>query len=524
MIISHIIVFISIANHKTRIGRVFFMSNAENLLTEARKFFVDPKNPDAGIEIGWLAMQAARAMGMIYAYGGDINKMPEYIQKQLNNQQLSGQAHPPLEATANEILRREASTRRFDHRFMGQIHPQGSKIGILCNFIAAYMNTNTIVKDVSLSEHAMEHEVLDWSAKLFGYDLNKYSGNIVSGGTTANIAAMWVAREKTIKKLRERKAYARGQDMVIVGSDMKHYSVTKAGHMLGDNMLVATAKSCHLKTSTDDVERILKICSDKHLNIAAIVGIAGETETGMIDDLNRLADLAEEYDTHFHVDAAYGGPYILTDRVKNKFAGIDRADSIVIDPHKLLFTPYPNGVILFKDKSDHALIQNGARYLQHQGNNGLLGLKEDRNFGLSARVEGSMGPHGVLSAWGTIFGLGEENLKVLLDHTIDLTQHALTTVSDSEFSGVLRPLHIPETNTLLLGIYNSHKYPNNIAEEKAIDVKNSLDQKGTYISVNESIDNGRPAFRTVYMHPYTEESDVDDMLYNLKEEVKRKFK
>lgn len=500
------------------------MNNTENLLTEARKFFVDPKNPDAGIEVGWLAMQAAKAMSMIYAYEGDITQMPEYIQRQLENQQLSGQVYPPLETTVNEILIREASTRRFDHKFMGQIHPQGSKIGILCNFIAAYMNTNTIVKDVSPSEHTMEHEVLDWSAKLFGYDPNKASGNVVSGGTTANIAAMWVAREKTIKKLRGHNAYARGQDMVIVGSDMKHYSVTKAGHMLGDNMLVATAKSCHLKTNIDDIERILRICRDKQLNVAAIVGIAGETETGMIDDLNRLADLAEEYDTHFHVDAAYGGPYILTDRVNHRFAGIDRADSITIDPHKLLFTPYPNGIILFKDKRDHALIQNGARYLQHQGNNGLLGSKEDRNFGLSARVEGSMGPHGVLSAWGTIFGLGEEKIRALLDHTIDLTQHALATVSDSEFSGVLLPLHIPETNTLLLGICNSHKYPNIVAEEKALAIKDALDRNGTYISVNESVDRGRPAFRTVYMHPYTEISDVDDMLYNLKEEVKREFK
>lgn len=500
------------------------MNNAENSLTEARKFFVDPKDPDAGIEVGWLAVQAARVMSMIYGYEGDINRMPEYIQRQLNNQSLSPSVYPPLERTVNDILKKETDTRRFDHRFMGQIHPQGSKVGILCNFIAAYMNTNTIVKDVSPSEHAMEHEVLDWCANLFGYDPNEASGNIVSGGTTANIAAIWVAREKTIKELRKSRQYSRGQDMVIVGSDMKHYSVTKAGHLLGDNVLVATAKSCQLKTSTDDVERILKICRDKHLNVAAIIGIAGETETGMIDDLDRLADLAEEYDTYFHVDAAYGGPYILTDRVKSKFAGIDRADSITIDPHKMLYTPYPGGIILFKNRRDHALIQNGARYLQHQGNAGLLGPKEDRNLGLSARVEGSMGSHGVLSTWGTIFGLGEERIKALLDYTIDLTQHAFETVCDSEFSGVVHPLHIPETNTLLLGICNSHKYPNKVAEEKAFAVKNKLDRKGIYISVNEAIDRGRPAIRTVYMHPYTEKSDVDNMLYNVKEEVEEEFK
>ena len=135
-----------------------------------------------------------------------------------------------------------------------------------------------------------------------------------------------------------------------------------------------------------------------------------------------------------------------------------------------------------------------------------------------------MGTHGVLSAWGTIFGLGEERIRALLDHTIDLTQHALTTVSGSEFAEVLHPLHIPETNTLLLGINNSHKYPNNIAEEKALAIKDTLDRNGTYISVNESIDKGRPAIRTVYMHPYTEKGDVDDMLYNLKEEIKKEFK
>ena len=119
----------------------------------------------------------------------------------------------------------------------------------------------------------------------------------------------------------------------------------------------------------------------------AIVGLAGETETGMIDDLHGLADVAKKNGVYFHVDAAYGGPFILS-RVGHLLQDINQADSITVDPHKLLYTPYQAGAILFKDKRNHMLIEKGmrqqARYLlRNEVRQGHLDEDVIRNFGMS---------------------------------------------------------------------------------------------------------------------------------------------
>ena len=107
--------------------------------------------------------------------------------------------------------------------------------------------------------------------------------------------------------------------------------------------------------------------------VIGILGIAGTTETGNIDDLEGIADIIDKFEKdigyrpHFHVDAAHGGGFVFHEEYspsKNgKFKGIERADSVTIDPHKMLYTHYPAGMILFKDRQDHALLKQRADYL-----------------------------------------------------------------------------------------------------------------------------------------------------------------
>lgn len=485
-------------------------------LEQVRKFFVDPRSPESANDLAYLGAEAIKTMAQIYASGGRIDQMSDetkrWLEKNLDND------NEKLANILKGVLVEESSTRRFDHKFMGQIHPQGNKVGILANLIAAYMNTNTVVREVSSAENKMESEVLGWSADMFGYDRAEFSGNVVTGGTLANQTALWVARENMWEKL-TREGLARKKDikrLYVLSTEMKHYSLIKACEQLGLRFLPVGMEG--YKTNPRSMQEAINRVRQNGGEVAAMVGIAGETETAEVDDLSELARIAYKNDVYFHVDAAYGGPFILS-RAKDKFDGINRADSITFDPHKMLFTPYSAGVILFKDYRKHMLIEKGmrenARYLLKQDvRDGKVDRNKERNFGMS-RVEGSMGSGGVIATYATIKLLEKEGIASLLDHTLDLAQFAYGRVQKSK---ILRPLHYPDLNTLLVGLSKglvSESAYNHVVEM----AQKRADARGYYVSTNDEVDHGKSAFRFVPTHPFTTVEDVNDVITVLEEEI-----
>lgn len=288
--------------------------NTNQDLEAIKRFFVDPENPESANDLANLSGMAVLAMAEIYSTKGDVSKMTPHIKNWLSNPESSDD---PLEKMIGEVLKREAKTRIFDNMFMGQIHPQGNKIGIVSNLVGAYMNTNRIYKGVSPAEAEMETESIEWLSEIFGYD-SKSGGNITTGGTTANIEALWVAREKTLKSMGTN-IRKNTQPLYVLVSEHKHYSIDKACNMLG--MRMVTIPSDGFKSKIDALQSRASEINRLGGKIAVIIGIAGETETGMVEDLVKIGDIADKYGAFFHVDAAYGGPYILSD-ARNRFDGI----------------------------------------------------------------------------------------------------------------------------------------------------------------------------------------------------------
>lgn len=487
-------------------------------IEDVREYFINPERPDSSEDLAQLGADTIRAMAQIYATGGDLELMDVKTQRWLSKSKNSGDV---LELMA-ELLQRESYTRKFDHKFMGQIHPQGNKIGILGNLVAAYMNTNTIVKEVSISEHKMELEAVDWLGKMFGYDKEKFSGNIVTDGSLANLAALWVARNKKIHELELAGRWTSGKVMHVLVNDMKHYSIEKACEILGTgNIVITTLKRRGYKSDLDSLVNTINEIHSKGEEVMAMIGLAGETETGDVDDIDGMADIAEATGIYLHVDAAYGGPFIMS-RQGHLFKGVDRANSITVDPHKMLYVPYQAGAVLFKDRQEHALIQRGARYLQEAGNSGLLGNPEDRNFGFAARVEGSLGSGAVISTWATEKLLGKDGFEAVLNHTLDLTKYCFERVRESE---ILRPLHVPELNTLLIGLSKNLQIDEKSHSDLIRYVQQMVDKNyGYYVSTNDEVDGGRAAFRFVAMHPWTTTEDVERLITLLEFEITQLLK
>ena len=206
----------------------------------------------------------------------------------------------------------------------------------------------------------MENMLIRWMNDLVGYPVAA-TGNLTSGGSLANLIAIVTARDaKQVKA-----AYI--ERSVIYLSEQAHHSIDKAIRIAGLGECVVR----HLPL--DEQYRIIadgleaQIAADKAsgLNPFLVVASAGTTDVGAIDPLAEIGTVAKRHGLWYHIDAAYGGFFILTDEGKQKLRGIETSDSLVIDPHKGLFLPYGLGVVLVKDADAlHESHRYMANYMQ----------------------------------------------------------------------------------------------------------------------------------------------------------------
>ncbi|WP_305829572.1 pyridoxal-dependent aspartate 1-decarboxylase PanP [Photobacterium leiognathi] len=257
------------------------------------------------------------------------------------------------------------------------------------------LNQNLVKIETSKAFTPLERQVLGMLHKLiFNENESFYQqwmhsadhslGAFCSGGTIANITALWVARNTVLKPDGEFKGVAQEglframkhygyDDLAILVSERGHYSLKKAADVLGigrdslisiktdDNNRVDLA---HLQTTLADLKQ-------RNIKPFAIIGIAGTTETGNIDPLDQLADIAEEHQCHFHVDAAWGGATLMSNKYRPLLKGIERADSITIDAHKQLYIPMGAGMVIFKNPELMTAIEHHAEYILRKGSKDL---------------------------------------------------------------------------------------------------------------------------------------------------------
>ena len=209
-------------------------------------------------------------------------------------------------------------------------------------------------------------------------------GAFCSGGTIANVTALWVARNRLFAPSGDfrgiaREGLARAMEHVgcrglaVLVSRRGHYSLGKAIDVLGlgrDN-LVLVETDRHNRIDMVQLQAACHRLRDENIRPLALVGIAGTTETGNVDPLEAMADLAGELDCHFHVDAAWGGPTLFSERYRPLLKGIGRADSVTIDAHKQLYVPMGAGMVVFKDPTALSAIEHHANYILRHGSKDL---------------------------------------------------------------------------------------------------------------------------------------------------------
>jgi len=159
----------------------------------------------------------------------------------------------------------------------------------------------------------------------------------------------------------------------VLVSKRGHYSFGKAADLLGlgrDNLVMVDTDASN-RIDLSQLKQTCRRLQDENIRPLALVGIAGTTETGNVDPLEAMADLAQELGCHFHVDAAWGGPVLFSARHRHLLDGISRADSVTIDAHKQLYVPMGAGMVVFKDPTALSAIEHHAAYILRHGSKDL---------------------------------------------------------------------------------------------------------------------------------------------------------
>jgi aromatic-L-amino-acid decarboxylase len=275
-------------------------------------------------------------------------------------------------------------------------------------FLAAGINRFTGGVHGAPAAVAMEQGVIEWILSLFGME-DGGGGVLLSGGSMANFTALVTARERF------------GDDFsggVVYTSERSHHSVRKAARLAGIANVREIGADEALRLDLAALERAIEADQQAGLRPLAIVGSAGTTDTGTIDPLGELAELAGRHAAWFHVDGAYGGFFQLTARGAGRLQGIELADSITLDAHKSLFLPYGIGCLMVRDVTTLSdAHQDRGSYMQDVPE--FAGLPSF--FALSPELTR---PFRGLPVWLALHLHGVAAFRAELDRMLDLTEHA----------------------------------------------------------------------------------------------------
>jgi len=267
-------------------------------------------------------------------------------------------------------------------------------------------------------------------------------GAFCSGGTVANISALWVARNKLLKADGDFRGVAREglhramrhygyQDLAILVSDRGHYSLKKSADILGigQENVIAIPTDEHNKIDCQKLSEKCQQLAEKNIKVLAIVGVAGTTETGNIDPLDKIAEIAQQHQCHFHVDAAWGGATLLSNKYRPLLKGIEQADSVTIDAHKQMYVPMGAGLVIFKDPSSVSAIEHHAEYILRKGSKDLG----------SHTLEGSR-PGMAMLVYASLHIISRPGYEMLINQAIEKAEYFAELINQhDDFELITRP-------------------------------------------------------------------------------------
>ena len=460
---------------------------------------------------------SAHATDLVLEYLTTINERPVRAENHAGKTlaaigtELSSEGRP-LDQILNDCRTIIDLSRHNGHpRFFGYVASPSTPVGAYADLIASALNANITCWRSGPAGTELERMVVRWLGALINYDRDA-KGLLTSGGSMANMIALLIAhRRKSGVDTSRHGLWNSGPPMTLYGSEEVHLSIAKAADILGFGRDQVRVIPCdeQRRMRVDLLRQKIEADRREGLRPFCIVATAGTVNTGAVDPLMGIADVAAQFDLWFHVDGAYGAPGSLDERKKHLFAGLERADSVSLDPHKWLYVPVDAGCLLFRDT--HAarapFSTDEADYIKTHGYTDEEAFAFwDYGVELSRRFR-------ALKVWMTLQYYGSRRIADAISEDIDLAAYLGEVVSNANDFELLAPVE--------LSICCFRYVPERSLSDAELDQLNErimeLVQKGGRAYLSNATVNGKFALRACITNFRTTKADIDETIAAVRE-------
>ena len=460
---------------------------------------------------------SSRAAALVSEYFASIRERPVMAPNHAGKTKESVNIELPLEGRPLEQLIEECRTvmdlsRHNGHpRFFGYVASPSTPIGAYADLIASALNANITCWRSAPGGTEIEQLVVRWLGSLIRYDDNA-RGLLTSGGSMANMIALLIAsRRKGGVEAARKGLWNAGRPMTIYASAEVHMSIAKAADILGFGRDQVRVVACDERQRMRVDELRTRIYTDKRngLRPFCVVGSAGTVNTGAVDPLAEIAGVAAEFDLWFHVDGAYGAPGAMVEQKQPLFAGLERADSVSLDPHKWLYVPVDAGCLLFRDAAAAvaAFSTEEADYIK------VHGLTEDAAFAywdygveLSRRFR-------ALKVWLTLGYYGARRIAEAVADDVALAAYLGELISQADDFELLAPVELSICCFRYVPRQNLNEQELNQLNERIM----AAVQKGGRAYLSNATVNGKFALRACITNFRTTKADIEQTLAVVRE-------
>src|SRR6266566_3026347 len=314
-------------------------------------------------------------------------------------------------------------------RMFGYVQSPGTPLAAFADLLVSTLNANLTIWRSAPAPVELERLTIDWIRQILGFDAEA-GGLFVSGGSMANLAALAAARQTKQHSSVRLRMYA---------SSATHFSIVKAAALLGigrENVRHVAVDE-RFKMRMDDL--VAKISADMEAGYVpfCVVGNAGTVDTGAVDPLREIREVADRFQLWMHVDGSYRAFAVLAPSARKLFAGMEQADSIALDPHKWLYLPVDVGCVIYRDPEiARVTFAHEAEYTR------MFGEEEDEAFicwdygpELSRRFR-------ALKVWMLLKGAGLDRLSEAIESNLACARHLESMVQASDDFEMVAPVEL----------------------------------------------------------------------------------
>jgi L-2,4-diaminobutyrate decarboxylase len=394
-----------------------------------------------------------------------------------------------------------------DPRYIGHQVPASVPLAGLFDAVGSVTNQPMAIYDMGPWATAAEWCLVDRLGQLIGWQPDEFAGLITHGGSLANLTALLAARNVSLEDSWEQGLAGSQLSPVLVVHADTHYSVGRSAGVLGlgTAQVLRVGLDARRRMDPDRLEDMLRELRQQNRPVVAVVACACSTPIGAFDPLRDIADVCRRYGVWLHVDAAHGGSACVSPRYRHLVAGLDQADSVVWDAHKMLFMPALCAFVFFRDKAHRfEAFRQEAPYLFDPTAPGLA------EFDSGLRTVECTKRAAAFGLWGVWAMYGQQLFADLVDVTFSLGHRfyeQLLAAPDFE------PVHEPQCNIVVFRYVPAAlaDAPREQLGRFQLELRRRVIESGEFYIVSTKID-GIGAMRTTIINPLTTPEHLDQLL------------